>query len=365
MDSSKQSHFKLDKTATDQAASPRPEPSVRAINFDKQALDKQVRLGYLRNMLMADVARKDALKDEDGPASKQNMRKRRGKENIIVDENKPSSGPFVRQVNSYRVPFRDENRSVLNRNFAEQRRHAKQALERLDMPDSPSYNLEENNVADFSPENVAVPSRVDVHEGKASNKLMNEVFSWVKSLFLAFVLAFIFVTFVAQRNIVDGSSMYPTLYNGDNLIVEKVSRYFFLPPYGKIITFIKPKIKINYSEDSDGNLKRDVKPVPDMPDIHLVKRVIGLPGDTIEIKDAHVYRNGTLLKEDYLSEQVVTNVLDPVFAKVTLADDEIYVLGDNREHSSDSRYFGPIKTKSIVGRSLLRFYPFSRVGIPH
>lgn len=337
------------QTATDASFEPAQAAFVRSANFDKQALDKKVRLGHLRNMLMADVQRKDAIQKG------------------LSSQHKPKNK--VRKAMTFKVEDNDSNDSIakehaiLNSSFAEQRRYAKGALEKLEMPDSPSYHLAENKV-DFNPENVAVPSRVDVHEGKAANKLMNEIFSWLISIFAAVIIAFVFVTFIAQRNIVDGSSMYPTLHNGDNLIVEKLSRYFSLPPYGTIITFIKPKLQISYSEDSNGKIKREVKEMPELADTHLVKRVIALPGDSVEIKDGQVYLNGKQLNESYLPNKVLTNVEDPYFAKVTLADDEIFVLGDNREHSSDSRYFGPIKVKSIVGRSLFRFYPFSRAGVP-
>lgn len=340
--------------------------TVRNAEFDEKAMEKQVRIGHLRNMLLADAYRKDAIKQAN-VADKSVLKKKI--RTAMVFTNEDDSLATISKADVYKSKHlalkhkQAEKVAVLDSTFAEQRRYAEGALEKLEMPDSPSYHLAENQV-EFDPEHVAVPSRVDVHEGKKANKLISEIFSWVMTLFLAFVLAFVFVTFIAQRNIVDGSSMYPTLYNGDNLIVEKVSRYFSLPPYGTIITFIKPKLQVIYSEESDGKIKRDVKERPELPDTHLVKRVIGLPGDVIEIKDGKVYRNNSLLDEPYLNSQVVTNVEDPFFAKVTLAADELFVLGDNREHSSDSRYFGPIKVKSIVGRSLLRFYPFSRAGIP-
>ena len=88
-----------------------------------------------------------------------------------------------------------------------------------------------------------------------------------------------------------------------------------------------------------------------------------MPGDEIEIKDGHVYRNGVKLTEDYLPANLLTGTFNDKFSKVKLADDELYVMGDNRNHSLDSRTFGPIKSKTVVGRSLLRFYPFNRFSL--
>ncbi|HHU08379.1 MAG TPA: signal peptidase I, partial [Clostridiaceae bacterium] len=93
-------------------------------------------------------------------------------------------------------------------------------------------------------------------------------------------------------------------------------------------------------------------------------RVIGLPGERIEIKDGHVYINGLLLSEEYLAPGVTTSVFTAIFQDVLLGADEYYVLGDNRPYSQDSRFFGPVNKKDITGEILIRFYPFSRFGIP-
>lgn len=332
---------------------------VRQAEFDAGQLDKNVRISYLRNMLMAKAQRKDRIKS--GEITTDDMQQ-------PIDKEEMSDLPVADEtVLQTAVPLRQEKlpqngSSVLNYDFARQRHAADIPLERLEMPDSPIYNLAEDKM-DFDPEHVAVPSRVDIHEKKRSNYILTEIFSWLKVIFLAIVIAYVFVTFIAQRNIVDGNSMFPTLHNGDNLIVEKMTKYFTLPPHDTIITFIKPKVDVRYIEGEDGKAEVAIVPNPDLPDVHLVKRVIGLPGDEIEIKDGHVYRNGVKLTEDYLPANLLTGTFNDKFSKVKLADDELYVMGDNRNHSLDSRTFGPIKSKTVVGRSLLRFYPFNRFSL--
>ena len=96
----------------------------------------------------------------------------------------------------------------------------------------------------------------------------------------------------------------------------------------------------------------------------LVKRVVGLPGETVEIKNGGVYINGELLEEDYIAPNIDTRPGNRGFDKVTLADNEIYVLGDNRPHSSDSRAFGPIYLDEISGAVGIRIWPLDRFGIP-
>ena len=107
---------------------------------------------------------------------------------------------------------------------------------------------------------------------------------------------------------------------------------------------------------------RDLPQHEDGPNI--IKRVIGLPGDTIEIKDGAVYRNGEFLQESYLPDQTVTEVRNPDYAAVALGPDEYFVMGDNRAVSLDSRSIGPIPANHMIGEVLLRFYPWQDFGQP-
>lgn len=171
------------------------------------------------------------------------------------------------------------------------------------------------------------------------------LFSWLRYILLWLIIGLLISQFVLQRNTVYGESMVPNLYNQDELLVEKISRFFGGISRGDIVT-CKSYIGNNEKNSS------------------LVKRVIGLPGEKIEIRAGHVYINDDLLQEDYLAPEIKTIVVSERFNSIVLAEDEYYLLGDNRSHSQDSRYFGPVKKADITGEVLLRFYPFDRFGVP-
>ncbi len=176
--------------------------------------------------------------------------------------------------------------------------------------------------------------------------ILQEVFDWVKHIAIAVVIGLLLVMFVVQRNVVIGSSMEPNLYENDQLIVEKVSKL-----YNGGITY-RDIITVN----AEGFLGHS-------GDKNIIKRVIGLPGDTIEIKDSAVYRNGQKVEEPYLNG-MLTNEREPNYSNVKLLENEFYVLGDNRNVSLDSRTFGPINKSRIIGEVLVRFYPLNKFGKP-
>jgi signal peptidase I len=178
------------------------------------------------------------------------------------------------------------------------------------------------------------------------NTIMHEIFDWAKHIVIAIMIGLILVLFVVQRNEVKGPSMQPTLYQNDQLLVQKISKlYKGGITYGDIIT-IEADGLYGISEDKN-----------------IIKRVIGLPGDQIEIKNGMVYRNGTPVVEEYLGD-VLTMEKNEQYSNVILDTDEYYVMGDNREISLDSRYFGVINQSRIVGEVLIRFYPFKSLGKP-
>ncbi len=148
--------------------------------------------------------------------------------------------------------------------------------------------------------------------------------------------------YVIQRTKVDGTSMERTLHDKDNLLVEKVSYRFHDPKRFDIIVFYP------YGKEED-------------PEDYYVKRVIGLPGETIQITGPDIYINGVKLEENYGKDPITDEgcAEEPI----KLADDEFFVLGDNREVSSDSRDFGPVKKKDISGRVVMRIYPFKEFGL--
>lgn len=173
-------------------------------------------------------------------------------------------------------------------------------------------------------------------------KVMQEILSTSIYLLIVLLVTYLMIHYVGQRTQVQGESMEPTLLNGDNLIVDKITYRFNEPKRFDIIVF-----PFKYKEDT-----------------YYIKRIIGLPGETIQITtDGIIYIDGEELKEGYGKEVI----LDPgnAYNPITLGDDEYFVLGDNRNNSSDSRSIsvGMIHKDSIVGRAWLRIWPFSKFGI--
>ena len=160
------------------------------------------------------------------------------------------------------------------------------------------------------------------------------------------LICFLIIKFVGTRSRVDGSSMNPTLYDGDNLWVDKLSYTFGDPKRFDIIIFYP-----------NGNEK-----------ITYVKRIIGLPGETVSMDlDGNIYINGKLLNENYaLDEPFLPSSIGILSGnnEIVLGDDEYFVLGDNRNNSMDSRRSDPgnVKREYIVGKVIVRIYPFSSFG---
>lgn len=176
-----------------------------------------------------------------------------------------------------------------------------------------------------------------------NNKKARKKYSWVIEsicyILIFLICVFVIPRYVAQRTVVDGNSMRDTLYNEDNLIVEKVS-YHFNNPNRYDIIILDP-----YNDNTE----------------YYVKRVIGLPGETVQIKKGLVYINGEVLDGDHYGKDIIAN---PGLAKdeITLGEDEYFVLGDNRNDSIDSRELGPIKKEQIKGHAIFRIWPFERFG---
>lgn len=163
------------------------------------------------------------------------------------------------------------------------------------------------------------------------------------SLYILVILAatYLIVHFVAQRTVVQGSSMESTLQDGDNLICDKITYRFRDPKRFDIIVF-----PFQYEEHT-----------------YFIKRIIGLPGEKVRIDaDGTIYINDKPLEEHYGREVIQ----DPGRAstEITLGDDEYFVMGDNRNNSMDSRtdMVGSIKRSQLIGRCVCRIWPFSKVG---
>lgn len=181
----------------------------------------------------------------------------------------------------------------------------------------------------------------DIEEKEKSKSTAREVLDWVIYIGIVLLLSWLIVTFVGVRTVVDGQSMEPTLQDGNNLIVDKLSYRFRDPKRYEIIVF-----PYKYEENT-----------------YYIKRIIGLPGETVQVKDGEVYIDGELLGEDYGAEPMEDAGI--AAEPIQLGDDEYFVLGDNRNHSSDSREpsVGVLKREDLIGRAWIRIYPFDEMGV--
>jgi len=157
---------------------------------------------------------------------------------------------------------------------------------------------------------------------------------------LLIICVFFIPKYVLQRTVVSGTSMLNTLHDNESLLVEKVSYRFKDPDRFDIVVFYP------YGRDD--------------PDNYYVKRIIGLPGETIQIQGDDIYINGQILEENYGKDPITDEGI--ASEPIVLAEDEFFVLGDNREVSEDSRIFGPVAKKNLGGRAFFRIYPFNKFG---
>jgi len=181
-------------------------------------------------------------------------------------------------------------------------------------------------------------------------KLFKEIADWTYSLAIALAMAIVINAFVFQPTRVVGSSMEPSLHNNDYVFVSKLSHTFAgAPDYGDIViidsrVFRERGVKDDLADPVSTYLS--VVKLAEVDNHIWIKRVIGKPGDTIEIMDGKVYRNGTELNEPYIKETMRTAAPK----KVIVPSSEVYVLGDNRNNSSDSRYIGPVPISHVLGK---------------
>ncbi len=170
----------------------------------------------------------------------------------------------------------------------------------------------------------------------------------IEVVVLAVAIFLITYLLILQPHKIKGISMEPNFPNGEYLLTDKVSYRFGEPKRGDIIVF----------------------KAPSQPDEEFIKRIIGLPGEKISIKNGRIYINGILLEEKYLASDIYTSAGSFLTENnsVTISANEYFVLGDNRDHSSDSRAWGFVPKKSIVGRAWLVYWPPKSAGVvrrPH
>jgi signal peptidase I len=159
---------------------------------------------------------------------------------------------------------------------------------------------------------------------------------------IALVLALVIRAFVAEPRYIPSDSMLPTLEVGDRLVVEKISYRFRTPARGEIIVFDPPQQLQIQGYDKDQAF---------------IKRVIGTPGQTIQIQKGKVYLNGTPLEEKYIAEPPAYDM-----EAVLVPEDKLFVMGDNRNNSNDSHVWGFLPKQNVIGHACFRFWPLSRIS---
>ena len=183
-----------------------------------------------------------------------------------------------------------------------------------------SLNQEEKNNPQTEPENPWVET--------------------IKTIAYAGILAFGIRTFVAEARYIPSSSMEPTLEINDRLIIEKVSYHFQEPQRGDVVVFSPTEVL------KEQNFKDA-----------FIKRVIGIPGEKVEVKGGTVFINDQPLREKYIEEEPQYD-----YGPVIVPQDHYLVLGDNRNNSYDSHHWGFVPKENLIGRAMVRFWPFNRLG---
>jgi signal peptidase I len=174
--------------------------------------------------------------------------------------------------------------------------------------------------------------------------MKSEAWEWTKALFIAAVLVIIIRWFIFAPFIVDGPSMEPNFHTRERLIVNKIIYNIRTPERGEVVVFHAPT------------------------GVDYIKRVIGLPGEKIKIQNNKVFINGEELKEPYLQEAVddykarTNSNYNVDFSEITVEDGKVFVMGDNRVNSQDSRAIGTVAFDKIVGRADVRFWPLAKLG---
>lgn len=182
---------------------------------------------------------------------------------------------------------------------------------------------------------------VDLTEEEKPKSPIQELLGMLLYIGIVLAITFLIITYVGQRTHVSGRSMENTLSHGDNLIVDKITYRFKDPERFDIIVF-----PFRYQENT-----------------YYIKRIIGMPGETIQIADGVIYINGEVLKESYGREVI----RDPGIAAepIELGEDEYFVMGDNRNESADSRdpSVGVIHRKDMIGRAWVRIWPLNKIEV--
>ena len=202
-----------------------------------------------------------------------------------------------------------------------------------------------------------------------------DILEWIYCIVIAVVLAILVRYFLGTPTIVQQPSMYPTLKEGQRLILNRWGRTTGkMPERGDIITFEAPSkdyipaIDVDLEnplavyKEKNNMFSKFVYNVLEIGKKSYIKRVIALPGEHIKIENGNVYINGELLNEPYLQDDVITDALGGAFTDLTVPENSVFAMGDNRAHSRDCRSFGCIPLEKIENKVLIRFWPLNLFG---
>lgn len=228
-------------------------------------------------------------------------------------------------------------------------------------PDAPEKTEEEKQ------------AKIEKAQKEARKHNIKEAVEWIVCTIIALIIVLSLKYYIVVPTVVRQSSMYPTLKDGERLVLNRTHRLGLNEiERGDIITFETPilaftpetvdqsKPQAVYDDTNHGILYNFFYYVIETSKVSYIKRVIGVAGDHIEIKDNKIYLNGEELKEDYLSDEVKTE--SDVFTTFTVPEGYVFAVGDNRENSVDGRAFGCIPFEKIEGTVMCRFWPLNVLG---
>ena len=218
--------------------------------------------------------------------------------------------------------------------------------------------------------------KLDNNQISRIKKITKEIIGWIICIVIAVILALLIKYFILTPTVVKQESMYPTLEENQRLILNRLGRTFKqMPKRGDIITFEAPTVTYRTEEDTDisnpvaiyedeernifGNFSYNVL---EIGKTSYIKRVIGLPGDHVQIKNGKVYINEEELEEEYLQPGIITDDAEGIFYDIIVPENTVFAMGDNRNSSVDCRAFGCIPLEKIEGKVLIRFWPLNEFG---